>query len=1635
MTTEMPYHLHQIERTLPYWSRQLPKTHARAMLATQRKDYLHDDGQPFDWYVNATHAQRQALHSTLDQRDHSRSALHKALDGLKGITEFCKPLLEQRLNIQVPVDQAVYFFQPFKRRPSVHSDPEPGLGSTPEAQRYEYDPDGKPRKVTLLEAAMHNFADSSECGPYSLLHHGKQSTTALAGWTPASFIEACRELNLGQQYQDHLALILGGPRRDEIERTTQQAMRDELKAQAMIAVLRGTLSSQGLEAVSQFCTPDVASRSGRLQLRCWRLSLFQVPLHEVLVLGTAGADNLSTRIIYIPGAHDCPVMEYASASEAATALATRMQDERLLRTIIGYAPQPLQAGLATRLRQKLFDTLLPPNLPGTLPKPSPRLLYQATELPSEPWAYLYRRHVSRLKADAAALVVPTANVDADTRLEQFEHWLSIGLDLANVAALFIPGLNTVMLAIGGAQLMNSVFHGIEAWEADDKAAAAAQLESVLLNLAVMGTIGAGAAVFKQSRFVDSLVPIEHQGAERLWQPDLAHYASPEVLPDTVEVNEQGQYLHQQRHFIRLNGTLFEQAQAPAGQWQIVHPTDAQAFRPGVRHIGQGAWRAVGEHPLDWQQAELLRRIGPVTDSLSDTDLATALRSTGIDEAAVRHAQVSEEGTPPLLADAIERLAIDQEAGDLITRVRHGLSVASHKQYALNSLVELEGWPADHVLKVFDGPEPWGNAVIHGDTGQQSPVVIEITRNDLELGRLSQAVLDQLEEQSASALVTGDLRPSSRAGALNDRLADQLIARREALFDALFHSRQPALDNVAEPLRNQFGSLPNRVLNEIAKRATTAQRLRMLEGRVPLAVAEEARALQAQLRLNRALLGVYRSSLANADSQRLTQALLAENPGASAATLLETALADRGQAARLIGQQPIRPGYRSPMRLVDGRLGYPLSGRGGWFDWVRYGGESIEERRLQELYPGLPLQQRRTLLRDLRRRGNVREQLDHLQRERAALDQTLYAWRDAAEGEAWQNRRTFGRALRRAARQDDGDILNLRGMTLETLPELTARFDHIDTLHIDGLGLHTLPSGFFESFPRLQWLRLTANPDLQADTLFNALRSAPQLRTLEILGTPLGNLDAAAQDTFAGFTRLRGLRLRSCQLSIDNAYLQVLRGLPLEDLDLSENQITLAPGLAAHFNEMRHLRRLNLSHNPLGIAPGVANLRQLNALLLNQCELVAWPDDLTTLMSRADYALRSIQVSGNQIHTLPTLPQLLATPYAQDLLTHHQLNWQFHYNNLPPEVVQPLRTIGVAITETVDFLPPAQGLNWRAIATEVQQQLWDDVFEGGSNTQLREVVERVGLSAQAQHNQQSLAREVWQLLQAASEDQALLEHLNEVAGDFPATCGDAGADGFSTLQVEAMAYRESSQDEIAGPYLFQFYRQLFRREQVNTLAARIHAARLARQAGLQARQGLPAVSTEPLPALDELDDISDAELLEGGLDDIETRLALRQELAPLLDFPEPSQDMLYRQSAHVTPTMEDNVETAVTALDDVPANRRAWIGAQPSWRRFLRRRFSQRFAALDERWYQGIDYLEYCLDADNEAVTALDVSVREVLNEVLPDAVPDAAGVLPRLELGSQQYNDALARLGFRRQAAEDALYQQLTALQDPNDQN
>lgn len=397
-------------------------------------------------------------------------------------------------------------------------------------------------------------------------------------------------------------------------------------------------------------------------------------------------------------------------------------------------------------------------------------------------------------------------------MQNIEYWLDLGMTVLNVAAMVVPCLNPIMLTLGAAQIMGSVFEGISAWEEGDNEEAAAQLESVLLNIVTVAAVGGGAVALKASGFVDAMQSIVKDGKDYLWNATLKDHASPVSIGEDLEPDVQGRYTVDGRHYIRIEGVVYEQLQE-RGQWRIPHPQDPQAYRPVIRDNGAGAWRAAHEVPLEWDDLQLLRRLGPISEGLTDSELQAALECSGVQGDELRHTQVAAQYPPTLLADALERLK---------------------------------------------APNP------------------------------------------------------------------------------------PRLPEEAGPLGRQFPGLPQHAIEQIMARTCARERLLMAQGRVPLRVAEEARALQAHTRLSRALLGLYRTDLATADSEVLDLALQAEHPDLDARQRYHVAIADRGHAASLIGQQPIRPGYRSPMRLADGRVGYPLSGRLPW--------PNTADRRLRALYP-------------------------------------------------------------------------------------------------------------------------------------------------------------------------------------------------------------------------------------------------------------------------------------------------------------------------------------------------------------------------------------------------------------------------------------------------------------------------------------------------------------------------------------------------------------------------------------------------------------------------------------------------------------------------------------------------------------
>lgn len=1302
--------------------------------------------------------------------------------------------------------------------------------------------------------------------------------------------------------------------------------------------------------------------------------------------------------------------------------------------------------------------------------------------------------------------------------------------MLNVAAFFVPGLNEIMLAVVGAQLMDTFFHGVEAWEDGENAEAVAQLASLAMNLAQFGALGAAGAALRSSAFVDGMVRVTlPNGEPRLWKPDLTGYSSSHALPADLAPNALGQYQVGDRHFIRLDGKVYEQRfDAELKQWRIKHPNDSNAYEPTLRHNDNGAWTYHGEQPLRWNRQQLLRRIGHATDGLDDRVLEQTADISGVGDDALRRMHVNHEPVPPLLADTLYRLQIEGRITRMVEHMRSGQRLEPGMTYPAALAVQLPRWPAGRVLEVFAGTEPWGPSIKYGSERWPNGRSIKVVKRDLANGQLAQAILAELDEGQVSALLGDDAPRESRIQVLNGRLADLAEQRRSTIFDSLYTRSTIEKSPAVKRLQSAFTLLPDDVAQALVRDADSGELALMnLEegGRIPLRIAEQARLYQREIRLNRALEGLCQPHVASPDRDLLALGLMKNLPGwtgevrltlrehnlageplasvgsesaadsktlvqqrgryyaydrnglelnagedffsallkalpdserqaskfhigqgpALQAALADLALADRERASALLGQQPIRPWYKPVLRLGDGRTGYPLGGVVGKLD-------GHMDSRLQELYPDLSAVRRNLLKMRLFNTPNPEDALAALEQEWQALQSTLDTW--YAESAHYTNfagfedrnargaiRERIKDAWRRSGSARRWETLDLSFKSARSLPELNAQFPHIKSLNLRGTRF-ALPEGLLACFPNLESLnlgetRLTRIPqqvselrqlrvlDLSGNNLtpdaelFAPLSGHSRLRVLDIKNCHVTQLPAAALQTLTTLPALDTLNLSGNELRLNLFSLGQLAELRLQRLRLQNNQISLDSLAARQFQSFAHLRELNMSNNPLGHAPDVGTLGLLQRLQLVDCQIAHWPEGLTTLMNQNQFNLRLVDLSENEI---TEVPDLLATRYGRAVqqVQGDGMPLNLDFNPLDATSIDRVRAIGVNF---VGGEPLEDVALWTDGASALEKEQWEAVINVAGARPLVDVLDRLLLSRDFELDAANLRGRVRNVIAAASENGQMLEDLCEIAEQFPVTCGDAGAEGFSALEVEVLAYRASleaadAEQRVSG--LRALYARLFRRSEVNRIADRVSLRRTQRQQALIA-------NADTLPALDAVDDIGDAELRSTGVDDVEIRLRLRLSLSSMLDFPEPAQSMLYDPLAQVSTSMIARVADEVRATDKVQS-RQKWMAGQPGWRHYVRKANQEVFAQLDDTWLAGNTYLDACIAVPPSTgeLPSLSDTVLQVLKKELKQSLLDDHGVLQRISLTDEEYLLAIGVLRDGLDNAKEALILQLT---------
>lgn len=1138
----------------------------------------------------------------------------------------------------------------------------------------------------LLSAALHNFHENeTQPGWFAT---GSQLVDASGQVLPLSvkaFVELCRRLDIGRQYQNHLKLHLEG---EVITEVMEEASSANLDAAAILARTKGEIDEQTYQRIARIVNAAPLSPADNTVLKCHTLRLLGKQVIGALVIEVRQHAELLGVIAWFPEDPYAPVSGYATWELLYTALGVRLRSEAYRKYFQRFIAERDRVAFHTALNLQLSqdDTGSPLELDG-----------RCFVVEGGVFVALRKARLHKILDDARVLAVSTEDEDIADRHARLQGYLNLGLSIAGLAALFVPVLGQALLGLTAVQLADEVYEGYQDWQLGDRNAALGHLFNVAETVALGAVTAAGTAALgklaQRVARVDAMVPVSlEDGQLRLCDPALSAYQHDGVnLIVGQAATENGRTLR------RLHDATYEVSEHSDGTLRIHHPTRPGAYVPALEHNGAGGWVHEFEQPQCWQDAAyMVRRLASRTAQVSDEAASVALQVTGFDADCLRRLLLENAPPPARLLDALERQQL-------------------HHDY-----------------------------------------------------------------------------PALRGGA----------------FEELFNERQVNPQAADHLLMRDFPSLSHRCAWEIVEGANSDELESLTSaGRVPLALAERARWAVRDSRIDRACAGLRQASAANDDSARLARGLIdaiapwpagveVELPTADQGGLLQAlmrqldsrqlqllggsqmtesalgerlgreALADREAAARLIGLARVGQGIRPPVRLYDGRLGYPLSGH-------LSGTRQALKRTLNHVYPLMSNEQLEAYLQDLAQRGiDPWNHVSQLLRAKFSLKQALQSWRNETGLNIIRRLRRIKVARRIMAswqRMNPGELtgdyhLTIAGDRVGDLPSLpeNVAFDHITHLTLRDMRMAALDAGFLARFSKV--------------------------RNLDLRGNQLTRLPAGIEQ----LAELRNLRLGG-------------------------NRIVLSSDDNLRLSQLVGLRRLELNGNPVGLLPPLTSFPLLRRLSLRNTGLGNLPAELARHGN-----LELLDMRGNQIQTLPEALSMLPLRLLGGL--------ELHDNPLSDETLQRLQLARAAAgasertqathlsIDASDATPWLSGFT--AAQREVRLARWNLLRQEDGASDLFQFIADLQDLREYHARPRDLQARVWHILEACEQHAEVRASLFEQASR-PRSCSDELLLTLSELEVGAMASRAASassglQRERA---LVMLGRSLSRLDKVNAIAAR------------------------------------------------------------------------------------------------------------------------------------------------------------------------------------------------------------------------
>lgn len=1657
-------HLERIQAAMPAWlsDASLARMRTLKQYGLKRLPALPAPGAP--------------LKSAIAEHWAAQTLIDAQFDELNDVRRFAEPLLKQALAKSYgDIDVNNTFLRTYTRAsvgvitPNVTG----GLVS---------------RTRSLLDAALHNFSHDETFVDHAFLGaadtQGNQPILTLAhanGGAPLTadqYKQLCRALDIGARYRRELRAALGLDEpmlAQKIQRQLSARQQADLRGAALIALARGDITQDGHDLMQALIDGQPAPRLGGQPLRCCNLALMDSVLTGVLLFipTPAPGETLQSIIAYVPQDPEHPLKTYATPLAFVQELTRQLRNNTYQQFFSQFIAQAgrghffaaLNARLSSVTWQEKARTDSGPTWKDT-PASAPSLQFslQVTEhdyqnraddpTKNDLWSYLYRITLNKVLNDAADLAVSTAQADRAERQAWWDNLEKMLAQVLNAALLvltpLVPVLGELMLAYTAYQLLDEVFEGVIDWAEGRRLEAAEYGLDALESLIEFGLFSAGGklvevARIKLSPFVEAMQPVVlDDGSQRLWHPDISPYAQKDLnLPQDSQPDAWGRHQHQGKQFVPFDDLHVQVQQDPqTGEHRILHPDRPEAYQPRVTFNEQGALRHEGEQPLHWDTTTLMRRLGHRVNDLDDTALERVRCISGTTAGQLRDLHLHQDPLPPLLADTLTRVEAYRYPDKASQKIRAGEPLARDpsSDWFEQTVTELDGWPRDKALKVFQKSDLTGTFHLYGAQDASAADTLTLSLPQVMSGKLPEQVLEFLDDDAIHTLLGAQLPADKQVQALRDLIADHVLGQRSDItrhvHRAWQHSDDPHRQQLAKAFPDLGAQMAQTLLDSVPQ-----------DLRGSLRVENEARELAFTSQTAQAFEGFYQATLITPRTEQLVLNTLRQHND----WFVDMRLEIRESTATGTLRSSVGPQDASISRT----LVHNSDATYGEFDAGQNRlkpSASLYEAILQALTPrqrqaigyapGQGPQLRQWLIRHLEPLAQRRQVLAQPPVRRVADQQTLTllggpqpsrlraSTEPTTEAHARDNLHVLFPSLSEDKVTQFIDAIGLTQMRA-TLAELTAQKQQ---LYHDLETWKTTPALRADSKPeaRIQAVRKKhlakllyrkwedrfakhldewgneqsgARLDLRLLTLPDSLpplgRYFEHVTSLLATGTRFSDAHAPL---LKALPSLRVLKLGHNRLTRLPREIEGLR--LLRQLDLSHNDLTLVPPDISRLANLRSLEVLALNNTALALAPDISKMPLLRQVNLSSTPLTHWPTGLLALPRPRNFELdlrntliESLPVARSDTDEVRTL--------SRTRLDRNRLNdddRQRYEAYRRASGLDPERT----------YEPRGDSNPWLEDSDEPNRQaleaLWDEVEREHGSQGFFEVIkfqEAPDAFEDTEDEQRyfshypELKTRVWRMLHAAHSDAPLREKLFRMSS-FPGLCADGGAQIFNEMGIEVLAYeagRDAMSSQDLGQRLALLGRGTARFKQLAKVIQEDVAHRLRPVAEGGLGQRLRAQLRDGVP---------------GEVDEVEIYLAYQTSLAASLDLPWVSEHMLYRRTARVTDQQIDQARQTVLDLGEGDGLVNQMV-LEPFWHDYLRASHSEEYAQNDQAYSQKFFQLDDLQTAQAQWAETPTSAHRESLKKLAEALEVPESVVFSGEPLSDELYNRLLNDLGYSSQ--------------------